>query len=285
MPTSASRLLSLYPHLTPRDRHLLQLLDDHQVFTTSQVHRMLFHAQRTCQIRLSELRALDLVDRFRFHREGGGTQPWHWVLGLNGARFQSARHAQPAPTDRHHHDRIQRLSVNPHLAHLLHVNEFFIRLHAHARTDPTVGLHRWWSERTATAKFINIRPDGHGLWGNRDDPAGFFIEADLGTEPIWRLTAKLPAYAKLAREGGPRYPVLFWLPNTDREAHLHLALRAEPGPVPIATATHDAAPHARVWLPGGDTQRAEILELPNDHGPQSARNPNWRDGYLDLAGD
>ncbi|MEU5943775.1 replication-relaxation family protein [Micromonospora sp. NPDC047548] len=59
MPQSRSAsLLTIYPHITSRDRLLLQLLDDHQVLTTDQIHRMLFLARRTCQIRLSELAAL-----------------------------------------------------------------------------------------------------------------------------------------------------------------------------------------------------------------------------------
>ena len=54
MPFSrTASLLAIYPHITPRDRLLLQLLDDHQVLTTGQIHRMLFTARRTCQLRLN----------------------------------------------------------------------------------------------------------------------------------------------------------------------------------------------------------------------------------------
>src|SRR3954452_5561231 len=147
MPLSrTSSLLAIYPHITGRDRLLLQLLDDHQVLTTGQIHRMLFAARRTCQIRLNELAALGLVERFRFARDGGGSHPWHWTLGHNGHRFQAAAHDRPEPTLRTSRQAVQRLSATPHLAHLLRANEFFVRLSAHARQHPEARLERWWSE-------------------------------------------------------------------------------------------------------------------------------------------
>ncbi|WP_274534599.1 replication-relaxation family protein [Micromonospora sp. CB01531] len=131
-PRSAG-LLAIYPHITSRDRLLLQLLDDHQVLTTDQIHRILFHARRTCQIRLGELAALGLLDQFRFPRDGGGSQPWHWTLGHHGHRFQAAAHQRPEPTLRASRQPVQRLSANPHLTHLLTTNELFVRLTTHAR--------------------------------------------------------------------------------------------------------------------------------------------------------
>jgi hypothetical protein len=112
---------------------------------------------------------------------------------------------------------------------------------------------------------------------------GFFLECDLGTEPLTRLTAKLPGYARLAAGGGPRYPVLFWLPGTDREAHLQRLLRQSPPSVPVATATHDGDPAGPVWLLVDGWQRLSLGELPSNHGLETAHNPNWRDGHLDLT--
>ena len=105
----------------------------------------------------------------------------------------------------------------------------------------------------------------------------------MGTEPLTRVTAKLEAYQRLARSGGPHYPVLFWLPNVEREAHLQQALRRSPPPVPVATATHDTDPAGPVWLSADGWQRVSLAELPNNHGRDSASNPNWRDGQLDLS--
>lgn len=281
MPQSRSvSLLSIYPHITSRDRRLLQLLDDHQVLTTDQIHRMLFLARRTCQIRLGELAALGLLDRFRFARAGGGSHPWHWTLGHQGHRFQAAAHRRPEPTVRTSRQSVDRLSANPNLTHLLLANEFFVRLTVRARQHPQVRLDRWWSETMTTKQFRTITADGHGLWSVADATVGFFLEADTGTEPLGRVVAKLDRYAQLIRRGGPRYPVLFWLSSEQREEHLHQLLRCPRGDVPVATATHDADPTEAVWLPAGATGRVRLAELPSDHGQPVADNPNYDDGVF-----
>ncbi|MER5338449.1 replication-relaxation family protein [Micromonospora sp. NPDC002717] len=278
MPQSRSAgLLAIYPHITSRDRLLLQLLDDHHVLTTDQIHRILFHARRTCQIRLGELAALDLLDRFRFARDGGGSQPWHWTLGHNGHRFQAAAHQRPEPTLRTSRQTVQRLSANPHLTHLLTTNEFFVQLTAHARHHPAARLDRWWSESLTTKQYRTITADGHGLWSVDDTTVGFFLEADTGTEPLGRVVAKLDRYAQLIRRGGPRYPVLFWLGSHHREEHLHQLLHSRRGDVPVATATHTSDPAEAVWLPVGATGRVRLAELPSDHGQPVADNPNYDD--------
>lgn len=268
---------------------MLTLLEDHLVLTSDQLARVFFRHPRTCHLRLEVLRGLDLLDRFRFARPFGGTEPWKWVLGYAGARFQAAAAARPAPTERAHRDHVLRLSANPALGHLLTTNEFFTRLHHAARTGSTDDgegerrVDRWWPERLATARFPGIQPDGHGVWTDHGRTMGFFLETDLGTENLSRLLAKLAGYARLAAAGGPTYPVLFWLASPERETNLQELLRLEPPPVPVATATHDADPAGAVWLPTDDWQRFPLYDLPSDHGPHVAANPNWRDGHLHLT--
>jgi hypothetical protein len=281
---SSPELLPIYPHLTDRDRNLLQRLDEHQVLTTGQIHRLLFHARRTCQLRLNELRALGLVDRFRFPRTGGGSHPWHWTLAQRGQQFQAATAGRPEPTARASAQRVHRLSASPRLPHLLLTNEFFVRLAVHARHHPVSRLDRWWSEQIATNQFLTVRPDGHGLWTDGGATVGFFLEADTGTEPLTRVVGKLDAYIRLTVSGGPRYPVLFWLGSPAREAHLHHLLRERSGrtsqPVAVATATHDDDPAGPVWLPVDGYRRVPLIALPSDHGRPHAGNPTFGDRAL-----
>ena len=259
MPFSrTASLLAIYPHITPRDRLLLQLLDDHQVLTTGQIHRVLFTARRTCQLRLAELAALGLVERFRFSRVGGGSQPWHWTLGHNGHRFQAATHERAEPTPRASNQTVQRLSANPHLPHLVLSNEFFVCLAEHARRHPDTRLDRWWSEQVTAQQYRTITADGHGLWTAGAAMMGFFLEADTGTEPLGRLTAKLDRYAKLIRRGGPQYPVLFWLGNEQREEHLHRHLAGQHTTVPVATAAHTSEPAERVAVTLASSTAVEV---------------------------
>jgi hypothetical protein len=285
MPTSASAInvLALYHRMTLRDRNLLTLLDEHLVLTTDQVHRLHYQAVRTCQIRLRELYTLGLLDRFRFARLYGGSEPWHWVLGLHGARFMAGATGRPAPTLRAHRDQVIRLTARARLPHLLATNEFFVRLAFTARIDHRMRLDRWWSERTATTRFMRIRPDAHGLWTADGRTVGWFLETDMGTEPLTRVIGKLEAYERLAASGGPTYPVLFWLPNADRESHLQQQLRRRLPQVPVATATHETDPAGAVWLPVDGWQRVSLPDLPSEHGMNTVSNPNWIDGQLDLS--
>ncbi|MFI9641399.1 replication-relaxation family protein [Micromonospora sp. NPDC051925] len=283
-PTLSDGLLAIYPHITSRDRQLLQLLDDHQVLTTDQLHRLFFLARRTCQIRLNELRALGLLDRFRFARDGGGSQPWHWTLGHNGHRFQAAANNRTEPTARTSRQTMQRLSANPNLTHQVITNEFFVRLSAYARRHPEAQLTRWWSEATAARQFRRtITPDGHGLWSVTGTTVGFYLEADTGSESLTKVTGKLDKYAELIRRASVRYPVLFWLGSQQREEHLHRLLRGRRGEVPVATATHDADPAGAVWLPAGTTGRVRLADLPSDHGEPRAENPNFDDDGVFLV--
>lgn len=282
--TWIQQMLAFYAHLTERDLHILELLDEHRVLTTDQIARLHFTAVRTCQIRLRQLQHLGLLERFRYARTGGGGDPWHWTLGLYGARFMAGTLARPIPTERAHRDQLLRLSTYINLRHLRETNEFGVRLAQHARADPQTQLRRWWSERTTAARFRGIHPDAHGLWEVSGRLVGWFLECDMGTESLPRLVAKLDAYENLSRTDGPAYPVLFWLPGTIREANLQRALRRDQPVVPVATTTHDTDPAGPVWLTVGGRRRILLADMPSNHGRPVAGNPNWIDGHLDLSG-
>ena len=278
-------LLALYPHLTDRDLTLLRLLYHHQVLTTDQITRLLFGNERTCQVRLNQLQRLGLLTHFRFHRTGGGSYRYRWLLDHDGQRFAAASRGETEPTAKASAARIHNLSASPRLNHQLAVNEFFVRLAEHARRHRHASLDRWWSEKFTTGQFhkIRLQPDGHGLWTEAGHTVGLWLEADTGSEPLTRVISKLDTYRKVAASGGPRYPVLFWLPSQAREEHLHRLLRQQPGGVTTATATHDRHPAEAVWLPADSHERVHLDGLPSSHGIDNGDNPNFRDGVLDLG--
>lgn len=70
--------------LLPNDRHLLVLLDEHAVLTTSQLVRLSGLPERTVQHRLRRLEWAELVKRLRPHRDVG-TAPYHFWLPVFGA--------------------------------------------------------------------------------------------------------------------------------------------------------------------------------------------------------
>jgi hypothetical protein len=278
-------LLAIYPHLTDRDLRLLGLLYDHQVLTTDQVTRLLFGNERTCQVRLGRLEALGLLTHFRFHRLGGGSYGYRWLLDHDGQRFCAARAGEPEPAAKASAARVTSLSASPRLNHLLAVNEFFVRLANHARTHSHTRLDRWWSEKYTTKQFhkILLQPDGHGLWAEHERTVGFWLEVDTGSEPLTRVISKLDTYRKVANAGGPRYPVLFWLSSPAREEHLHRLLRMRDSGVVTATATAESHPAEAVWLPSDGHERVYLAELPGSHGIDNGDNPNYRNGVLDLG--
>jgi Replication-relaxation len=294
-PRPAPRLLAELGHLGPRDRLLLRLLADHQVLTTGQVHALLFGSLRRAQRRLAVLHRAGFLSRFRDRQGRGGSQPWRWTLGPLGLALDAAARGHPPPTPRQVQAHQHAIAANPCLDHLLGVNQFFVDLAAHARTHPGARLARWWSERQATALFRGVHPDGHGLWQAAGRTVGFFLEHDTGTENRPRVIGKLAAYDKLARAGGPAYPVLFWLHSPDREAHLRQALAGLPAPrCPAATAVRAApgangapaaGPAGAVWALAADPgcSRLALHQLPGaDHGQNTPINPNWADGRLTL---
>jgi hypothetical protein len=279
-----SGVLPAQAYLTDRDRQIIDWLDRHGVLTTGQITAALFGSPITAAHRLAKLHALTLVDRFHRPLPTGGFGPWHWVIGPLGAELAAAARDQPPPNPRMLRRRHAQLADSGQLPHRLGTNQFFIDLVVHARhSNGTAQLRLWWSERdTAQAFTHHIHPDGHALWHEDGSTIGLFLEYDTaGAEDLTRLVAKLNDYDQLARDGGPAYPVLFWLHSHAREAHLHQVLTdRRPGPVPIATGVHDRPgidPAGPVWWLVGDRQRRRrrLIDLPSrDGSPDSLYNPH-----------
>jgi hypothetical protein len=267
-------LVDVLARLQPRDHQLLGLLAEHRVLTTGQIAAALYGSLRMAQHRLRQLHQLELVDRFTRprNRRHGGSAPWHWTLGRLGHDLHSAEAGGGFTTARAARQQLARFAASPTLDHLVGVNSFFTWLLAHARTHPGTELVRWWSEYETARRYLGIHPDGHGLWRSGEVVMGFFLEYDTGTEDLPRLIPRLAAYERLARNGGPVYPVLFWLHSTVRETNLHHRLAGVTSRCPIATAVRAAPslnPADPMWtVIGGDpTIRVALHDL--DPGPEA----------------
>jgi hypothetical protein len=270
--------------LSGRDRLLLSWLAEHYVLSTEQVTAALFPSRRAAQKRLTTLTRIGAVSRFAFAATEPGAGSYRYTLGPLGALLHPTGFTDPdnpaARAPRSHLERRARILRSPRLAHLLGVNQFFVDLLAHTRTHPDTALERWWSEQHATTAYAAtgqtlIRPDGHGVWRVGAARVGFFLEHDTGSEDLPRLIRKLPGYEHLAAAGGPRYPVLLWLPDRRREARVLATLAGVPTRVPVATAVHSDDPAGPVWALSTDpAHRRHLHHLPSDHGPAAATNPH-----------
>ncbi|MFF5293007.1 replication-relaxation family protein [Paractinoplanes globisporus] len=249
--------------ITPRDRHLLELLDQHKTFTTEQLVDLAFGSVGRARNRLNTLHERDILDRFR-HYQRPGSQSWRWTLGPVGAALIAAARGNPLPRPSAVRDATARLAMSPTLTHLLTVNGFFTSLTRHTRADPGTRLARWWNEaRCRDAVGAIVRPDGHGILTTGGYTVPFWLEADLGTETLTRVTGKLAGYAALPPARA--YPVLFWLPTTARETHLHAHLTRNglPDALIVATAVADTGDLAGPvwWVAGYDGGRVRLANL------------------------
>ena len=244
-----ARLLGVVGRLTERDRSLCRLLDDHRVLTTAQVAEVGFSGERRARMRLSELYALDILDRFR-PKAWGNPSPFHWVLGPLGAALVAAEAGLDLGDLSWRRSLVHDLVASQRLAHLVGLNGFFCSLLGLARTRPGCRLDEWWSERRCAREWGEVvRPDGYGIWTEADTSLPFLLEYDNGTERLERLAGKLPGYADLASAAGHPNWVLFSFPSPRRERDARRVL-AQRG-VPVATASREpgTAPDAAIWLP------------------------------------
>ncbi|MBO2451629.1 replication-relaxation family protein [Actinomadura barringtoniae] len=246
--------------LTERDRNVMKLVWEHRVLTTEQLNAVYFTHPRIAQRRLQALHCRLALLRFQPWVPVGRT-PWHWVLGPAGAHILAAEQGITGREFGYRHDTAMDIATSRHLGHHIGLNDFFVRLLAHARQHPDQAkLIEWQSERQcASLHGDHVRPDAFARWS--ETPPGrppallkFFLEHDTGTETLARVAAKLNGYTAQAAAAGHLTPVLFWLPSPTREANLRRLIGTPP--VPVATAVHTPAsmpegPAGAVWLPAG----------------------------------
>jgi protein involved in plasmid replication-relaxation len=236
-----------------RDFWLLELLYEHRVLTTSQIRELAFSSTSAATHRMLTLWRLRAVERFR-PAVAAGSAPLHYVLGPAGAALLAERRQISTAQFGYRTDRALSLAASDKLAHLVGSNNLFTALVAYSRAHPSARLQVWWSERRCAVVWGKIvRPDGYGRWRHGSRSTDFFTEYDTGTEPLHRLLSKIGDYIALAEMTGITHtPVLFVLPSTAREQHLHA--RTGPTTPLIATTTPQTltgagGPAGPAWLP------------------------------------
>jgi hypothetical protein len=264
------RLLDVLGRITERDRQLCGLLEDHRVLTTAQVADVGFTGQRRARTRLTELYALDVLERFRPRTETN-SGPYHWVLGPLGAALVAAEAGVDVAELDWRRGLVHDLAASQRLAHLVGVNGFFTALLRSVRTRSGCRLEEWWSERRCRREWGEVvRPDGYGVWVEHGASMPFLLEHDNGTERLNRLADKLDGYADLAVAAGHRNWVLFTFPTPRREVEARRVLAHHSVPVVTAARAPDFTPGGAVWLPIGDPgprrRLVQLADFPLDRG-------------------
>jgi Replication-relaxation len=262
-------VLAASARLTARDRRLVRAVAEHRVLTTGQVAALGFGSVITARHRLSALVGIEALRRFRPHREIGSA-PWHYLLGPIGAALLGVEDG-----DEHkwltavRRDRQLALERSQRLAHLVGVNWFFASLAGDAREAAEGELQTWLNETAAHDWLIDHvpapyrdydypNPDGLGIWAERGHETVFMLEYDTGSEHLPQLTAKLPAYGRLAQSMAstsracPLLLFCFPTPRRDQGARRALAACYDTPALRIATTAINPAqtsPAGSVWLP------------------------------------
>lgn len=256
--------------VTDRDRELLVLLQRHRVLTTEQIAALLYDSASRARTRLPTLYRLRLVDRFQPYDPANRNPSYHYVLDRVGAAVLAADHgADPVEAARRHDIATTvGLARSQRLRHLVGTNWIYTALAAHARHDPRARLLAWRTEAECNDWCGDVvRPDAYGQWHEDDTTVEFFLEYDLGTEPLGRLVSKLGGYELLQHERGTGTWVLLTVPGSQREANARRALAAATVPVATAVAGPRTRPQDPVWLPLGQScpdrvRLAELARLP-----------------------
>lgn len=276
---TAEHQAKLAGRLTPRDKWLARMLHEHRVLTTPQITQLAFPSERSAQQRLRELYRWQVTDRFQPLRTHG-TAPHHHVLGPAGATVLAAEDGVDIKDLGYRHDRALGIAHSLRLAHTTGVNDWFTALAARGRRSRAGALLAWWSESRCARHWGDlVRPDGYGRWQHNDATVEFFVEYDLGTEPLTKVANKLTGYAQLATATAITTPILIWLPTHRRETTTRRLLTRvwndldHPDQVPVATAAADLlnpnhphpSPADPVWLPLTPTRagRYALHQLPD----------------------
>ena len=283
MPRTPATYLRPSVQVTDRDRWIAAAVHEHRVLTSHQLATLAFDSIRGAQRRLTALTRLGVLDRFR-PAMLTGSAPGHYVLGPVGAALLStpdhAVRCLGLPAD------------SPILRHTIGVNSLYVDLATAQQHDPGVRLERWWGERTCIAWWgRHARPDAYGRWTSADSTGrnrrvDFFVEFDTGSENLPRVVAKLDGYRRLAASTGITTPILFCLPNTEREANLHERLTGRLlDRTPVATTTNAilaavAHPGDQVWLSNAANARVGLVDLAEPlpetaSGEGTARSDGW----------
>ena len=256
--------------LTERHWRLLLLIGEHGWFTTAQVTTMRFDSRPTAVRHLRALHGAGLLVRYVARRDPSHLA--HYLISAKGAQALQRwlRDAgQPVPLGLG-----QRGKKDPDQ---LMVNDFFVRLVAHARSTGTGHLYRWrhaldtaaWLRRYAIPR---ARTQGDGVWIEDNMALSFLLHVDHDEpSPIARTPAPPPS-ARLrgyqpATSGVPANAALVITTTTRRELQLHRELAEAPLPLTVAVTTRPrldcaASPADRIWTVGtAPTEPRRLREI------------------------
>jgi len=193
---------------TDRDVELFEALWRHGVMTRSQV-QVYFGWDCVSDInrRLRKLFDAGYVDR-RFQARKFGPTSAVYLLGNDGVKVLAAEKGINATVLNRRRYRFKNISDHL-LPHELLISDFACLLRIALARYPGCGLHGWkYDEQIVElcnviedGADLELKPDAYGSYHLNKMLYNFFLEADLGTEPLSRIKRKVELYRSFKASG------------------------------------------------------------------------------------
>jgi len=239
----ARSVMRLRELVTDRDVRILMSIAEFRLLSTIQIRALHFtaHASEGASVRAVWRVLQRLEDAHLIHRVGrqrrfptGGSTPVTWALDASGERLtRFIGEGNDAPRRRN------LLPVGEHYHHTLAVADRYLDLvWAHraglvelveARGEPAA----WRTHPGQLGRAITLKPDLTLITQTPDYRDHWFVEIDLGNQPVPRLLRKCHAYEAYRASGIEQqrigvFPRVLWvLPDERRSARLRQAIAAD----------------------------------------------------------
>lgn len=203
----------LLPRLTDRDLEIVRAVWRLNVLTANHLCEMFFDTRGRGLVRLKQLYEMGVLDRFRPYREGGGSEPYHYVLGREGAAVVAAwTGANVDQAVRRYRGAFGiALARRAVLARSVAVSGFYARLVATQRVNARCKLLGWLRpEEVAEWTQGIIRDAWFGEWQEDGRVEQFFLVPDPGgsADDLLKGLYRYDPLRAGARRARPRHPRL-----------------------------------------------------------------------------
>jgi len=194
--------------ITDRDIELFDVLRKHGVMTRKQVQEDFnWDCVSDVNRRLRKLYDVGYIDR-RFLPRKFGPTPAVYMIGNEGVKTLASEKRFKVATLNRRRYRFKNLSDNL-LPHELLITDYACLLKSTLRRYPDCGIHKWESDEEIVERCnvidggadVELKPDAYGSYHLHKTLFNFFLEADLGTEPISRIKKKVELYRSFKASG------------------------------------------------------------------------------------
>ncbi|MDQ1438572.1 MAG: hypothetical protein QOK43_2201 [Acidimicrobiaceae bacterium] len=226
-PHSGDYRYRLLPRLTDRDLEIVRAVWRLNVLTANHICEMFFDTRGRGLVRLKQLYEMGVLDRFRPYREGGGSEPYHYVLGREGAAVVAAwTGANVDQAVRRYRGAFGiALARRAVLARSVAVSAFYARLVATQRVNPRCKLLDWMRPEEVE-KWTQgiIREAWFGEWQEESRVEQFFLVPDPGGS-VEKLLDELYRYDRFEEERGDHAHVILVCTSWQRADQVSITQR------------------------------------------------------------